>query len=171
MAQNLSHQDKEHAKLHKILNFRFEHKFKKIGIIGACLIFIILLGSKFLGMDSVLTKDILRTILLLFLLIACLSKDELEDEYNKHIRHQSYVLAFVLTTIYAISIPLIAIALDYLITNITGDGEMNFHEISAFEVLFILMGMQLLFFHTLKKFGCEQICAFDNTGIKIICCI
>jgi hypothetical protein len=59
----------------------------------------------------------------------------------------------VCAVVYSISIPLIAILLDILITKITGDGTISFYEISSFEVLFILMGLQLLFFETLKRFG------------------
>ncbi len=153
MDQNIQHIADEHKRLFKIINFRLPNQFKKIGIIGAVIILFLLLGSKFIGINTLIAKDVLRTLVLLFLLLASLSKDKLEDEYNLHIRFQSYVLAFVITATYAIVIPLIAILFDVLITNITGDGNINFHEISAFEVLFILMGMQLLFFETLKRFG------------------
>jgi hypothetical protein len=50
-------------------------------------------------------------------------------------------------------LPLIAIVFDIIITKITGDGMVSFYEVSSFEVIFILMGFQLLFFETLKRFG------------------
>lgn len=137
----------------KILNLRLPHTFKKIGLLGAFLILAFLFGYKFLGSNTLVFKDVLRTLILLFLLLASLSKDSLEDEFNRHTRYQSYVLAFVCTTVYAISIPLIAFVFDILITKITGDGTISFYEMSAFEILFILMGLQLLFFETLKRFG------------------
>ncbi len=102
---------------------------------------------------TLIVKDVLRTLILLFLLFASLSKDQFEDEFNRHVRFQSYVLAFVCTTAYAIFLPLIAIIFDIIITKITSDGAVNFHEVSSFEVVFILMGLQLLFFETLKRFG------------------
>lgn len=153
MDNKIQHIADEHKRLFKIINFRLPHGFKKIGIIGAVLILFLVFGSKFIRLNTILAKDVLRTLILLFLLLASLSKDKLEDEYNLHIRFQSYVLAVVITATYAIIIPLVAILFDVLITNITKDGNINFHEISAFEVLFILMGMQLLFFETLKRFG------------------
>lgn len=155
MAKQMTHNEDEYNRLIKILDFRLPHKFKKIGYYGAILIFVFLLGYKFLG-DNNLTlvvKDVLRTLILLFLLSASMSKDSFEDEFNRHVRFQSYVLAFVCAAVYTISLPLIAILFDITITKITGDGVINFHRVSSFEVIFILVGLQLLFFETLKRFG------------------
>jgi len=155
MEKQLSHNEDEYNRLIKILDFRLPHKFKIIGYFGAILILVFLVGYKFLG-DNAMTlivKDVLRTLILFFLLLASLSKDQFEDEFNRHVRFQSYVLAFVCATAYAIFLPLIAIIFDIIITKVTSDGSINFHEISSFEVIFILMGFQLLFFETLKRFG------------------
>ncbi|GLR16520.1 hypothetical protein [Portibacter lacus] len=143
----------EHNKLLKIINFRFQHRYKKIGIIGGALILGFLVIYKFTGGDSLLIKDVLRTIMLLFLLVASLSKDAIEDEYITHVRSQSYVIAFICAIGYSIALPLIAVLFDLLITRITGDGHVSFHEVSAFEVMFMLVCFQLLFFHTIKRFG------------------
>jgi len=153
---NQTYIDNEHSTIYKILNFRLPHKFKAIGILGAILILLFLVGSKFVGSHSLIVKDVLRSLILLFLLLASLSKDKIEDEYNLYLRFQSFVIAFVFITVYSISIPLIAILLDVAITKITGDGSVSFYEISAFEVLFIMLGIQLLCFETLKRFGRVQ---------------
>jgi len=121
--------------------------------LGAILIFLLLISSKYLGNNALIVKDVLRTLILFFLLLSSLSKDKLEDEYNRYMRFQSFVIAFVATTVYSILIPLIAIILDIVITNINGDGYVSFYEISAFEVIFIMLGIQLLCFETLKRFG------------------
>ena len=155
MAKQIPHDEEEYNRLVKILDFRLPHTFKKIGYYGAVLLFVFLLGYKFLG-DATLTllaKDVLRTFILFFLLLASLSKDDFEDEYNRHLRFQSYVIAFVCAVAYSIALPLIAIIFDIIITKITSDGIIDFHEVSSFEVMFILMGLQLLFFETLKRFG------------------
>ena len=155
MEKQRSHNEDEYNRLIKVLNFRLPHKFKKIGYSGAILILAFLVGYKFLGDYSLtlVVKDVLRTLILLFMLLASLSKDSFEDEFNRHVRFQSYVLAFVCATVYSIFLPLIAVLFDIIITKITGDGIINFHEVSSFEVIFILMGLQLLFFGTLKRFG------------------
>ena len=146
----------EYSKVMKILNFRFPHKYKMIGLIGAILIFGFLLGYKFLGANDLLVKDFCRTVILLFLLLASLSKDKIEDEYISHVRSQSYVLAFIFATAYSIGIPLISFVLDVLITKVRDEGSINFYEVSAFEVMFMLLCFQLLYFETLKRFGrCE----------------
>lgn len=142
----------EYNKFIRVLNFRLPPSFKLIGLIGAVSIFVFLLASKFIGSYSLITKDILRTLVLLFMLVASVSKDPIEDEYNRLLRFQSYVISFVFTALYTISIPLIAIFFDFIITKITGDGTVSFHQVSAFEVLFLLMGLQLLLFSSLKRF-------------------
>lgn len=145
--------DREHSKLYQILNYRLPPAFKKLGIISAVLILAGLFAYKFMGSNAPIVKDVVKTLLLLCMLVASLSKDVLEDEYNRQLRFQSYVVAFVTTTAYAILLPLVALIADLLITKITGDGSVSFHEVSAFEVIFILLGLQILFFETLKKFG------------------
>ncbi len=146
----------EYSRVMKVLNFRFPHKFKMIGLVGAILIFGFLLGYKFIGSNDLLVKDVCRTVVLLLMLLASMSKDKVEDEYIQHVRSQSYVLAFIFATAYSIGMPLISFLLDLLITKVRDGGTINFHEISAFEVMFMLLGFQLLYFETLKRFGrCE----------------
>jgi len=149
-------QEDEHNRLLKIINLRLPHIFKKIGLTTAILILLFLVGYKFFASNNLLLKDVLRTLILFFLLVASLSKDAFEDEYNRYTRFQSYVIAFVCATFYCIAMPLLALVLNVLIQQITGDGIINFHKVSAFEVMFILLGFQLLFFETLKRFGREQ---------------
>lgn len=155
MANQKTHNEDEYNRLIKILDIRLPHYFKKIGYTCAILIFVFLIEYKFLG-DKTMTlivKDILRTLILLFLLFASLSKDKIEDEFNRYVRFQSYIISFVCTTVYSIFIPLIGLIFDVAISKITNDGTNNFYEMSSFEILFILMGLQLLFFETLKRFG------------------
>lgn len=148
--------ENEHSKLLKIINFRFPHKYKKIGLISAVALMAFLIINKFFGSNTLIVKDIIRTLMLLFLLLASLSNDIFEDEYIQHTRYQSYVIAFVIAIAYSIILPLVAYVLDILITKITGEGNISFHEVSAFEVMFMLICFQLLFFETLKRFGRAQ---------------
>jgi hypothetical protein len=145
--------EKEHRTLTRILNFRLPHTLKKVGLITAVALLIILVAYKFVGSNQLIIKDALRTLLLFALLVATLSKDKLEDEYNRVMRLQSFVIAFVFTAGYAIVIPLIALVLDTLITYVSGDGVVAFYEMSAFEIIFTMLGMQLLCFEALKRFS------------------
>ena len=138
--------DNEHGRLMKIINFRFPNKYKSIALISAVAIFAFLVVYKYYGANDILIKDLSRTVMLLLLLMASLSKDSVEDEYINHVRSQSYTLAFLCATAYSIGLPIIAFLMDILITNISNDGIINFHEVSAFEVLFMLICFQLLFF-------------------------
>jgi len=143
----------EHSVVDRVLAYRIPHYWKTIGLVGGVSIFIFLLFYKFYGSNTLLVKDVCRTLVLFFLLLASLSREKVEDEYVRHVRSQSYVAAFTCALVYSISIPLIAIILDVLITKITGDGSPSFYDISGFEVMFTLIGFQLLFFEALKLFG------------------
>ena len=143
----------EHNKLSRIINFRLPHGYRKVGMIGAALVMAFLVGYKCYGGDGLLIKDICRHVMLLLLLMATMCKDPIEDEYIEHIRFQAYVVSFIFAVSYAVLLPLLALVLDLLITKITGDGQVNFYEISAFEVIFTLVCFQLLVFETLKRFG------------------
>lgn len=145
--------ENEHNRLIRIINFRFPHKYKSIGLISAGLILGFLIVFKFYGSNDLLVKDLCRTVMLLLLLMASLSKDSIEDEYIDHIRSQSYILAFICATVYSIGLPLITFLMDVLITQINNESNINFYEVSAFEVMFMLICFQLLFFETLKRFG------------------
>ncbi len=146
----------EHNKLMKIINYRLPHKFKKIGLISALLIFGFLIASKFLGFNDPIVKDLCRSAMLVFLLMTSLSKDSVEDEYISHIRSQSYTLAFICATAYSICLPFIVYLMNILIANIRNDESIDFYEVSAFEVLFMLICFQILFFETLKRYGRAQ---------------
>jgi len=142
----------EYSLIGKILSFRIPAYYKVIGLVGALAVFIVLIASNFFGGYSPLVKDLCRSLVLFFLLLASLSSERVEDEFVRHTRAESYLAAFLFALIYAICIPLIALILDVLIVQITGDGKPSFYDISSFEVIFTLVGCQLLFFETLKRF-------------------
>lgn len=154
MGNNYKQTTSEYNRLMEIINYRFPHSFKKIGLLTALALFVFIFFYKFYGANSIIVKEVIRTLILVFLLLASLSRDKVEDEYVNHVRHQSYVIAFVCATVYAVALPLIAFALDILIHQVANYGELNYHEVSAFEVIFTLLCFQLLFFETLKRFGC-----------------
>jgi len=146
----------DYTKMNKVLDYRFPHNVKKLGIAAALMIFLFLVVYKFDGANEALIKDFLKTLLLAVLLIASFSKDKIEDEYTKHVRYQSYSLAFIFAVSYAIGMPLLSFVLDLVISNFRRDGNINFHDISAFEVLFMLICFQMSFYAVLKRMGCEE---------------
>jgi len=153
MENSQSCYDKEHIKLMRVVNFRFPHVYKRIGLIGAVATLVGMTLFKFYGANLVEVKDILRTLILLFLLIACLSKDMVEDEYLNYLRHQSFVIAFVCAIGYALVLPFIVYGLDLLISMLREEGSALFMKVSAFEVMFMLICFQLLVYEALKRFG------------------
>lgn len=141
----------ERSKLYKIINFKFPHSYRKIGILIGFGLLLGLIVLKFTGLEHLVNKDLIRCLILLSLLIASLGKDKVEDEYASHIRGLSYILAVVCALSYYILLPIIALALDALIVAVSGDGQTSFYEVSAFEVMFSIVGFQLLSNYGLKK--------------------
>ena len=139
--------------LFKILNFRLPNTFKKFGLVSAALVLTFLIAYKYIGSDTTIVKDVLKTLVLLFLLFASVSKEKFEDEYIRHIRFQSLLIAFVFTAAYYILIPLVAIFLDFVIVHFLSNGSVSFYEVSGFEILFTMLAMQLLSYEGLKRFG------------------
>jgi len=148
--------ESEYNSVNRILNYRLPSVWKKIGIIGAVSVLVFLIFSKFYGSIDPVYKDVLRGVILLLLFLASLSRDTDEDEYLKHLKSQSYIIASIAALAYSIGIPLIAFVLDLLICKITGDGSPSFYKISAFEVIFSLLGFQLLFYETLKRLASAE---------------
>jgi hypothetical protein len=140
----------------KIINFKLPNTYKKVGLTIGGLLMLGMIISKFSGYNPSINKDAIRTFTLLALLIASLSREQFEDEYVAHLRGQSYIIAFVCTLGYSIIIPLVAFVLDFLIVRITGDGQTSFYEISAFEVMFMMICFQILFFEVLKRLDREE---------------
>ncbi len=141
----------ERSQVFRIINFKFPHAYRKIGIILGFGLLLGLMMSKFIGFDHLLNKDLIRTLMLLPLLVATMSEEKVEDEYASKLRGQSYILAFVCALSYNIIIPLIAFALDALIVKVSGDGHTSFYEVSSFEVMFSIICFQILFFEGLKR--------------------
>lgn len=153
MGNTISREETEYQKLFNVFNFRLPHHYKWLGILGAFSILLFLIGYKFLGSNDLVNKDFLRTAMLLFLFLATMSRDKVEDEYKRYLRYQSYVISFVFAVGYAIVLPLLSFLLEVLIVKVSGDGDIGFYKLSSFEVIFMLLGFQLLIFETLKKFS------------------
>ena len=64
----------------RFLNFKLPTYFKKIGWAGALISLVVIMSTSFFEGDLELLKDILRKVVLAFLFMVVLSKEELEDE-------------------------------------------------------------------------------------------
>ena len=133
----------------KLLNFKLPTYYKKIGWIGAIISFCAILLTGFFDGDHVLLKDVLRKVVLVFLFLVVLSKEEVEDERIQNFRALSYSFAFLAGVLYALFQPVanwIAFSL------IRPEKEVEV-DLGDFQILWVMLTVYLLFFYISKKRG------------------
>jgi len=141
--------DCERKRLNKIARFRLPNQFITIGLIVA-LGSIAMMFFRAFAMDGEAEwlKLLLQKSLLVGMLIMSLSKDKLEDEMTISLRAQSYAIAFVVGVIYALVMPYV----EYGVSNVVHSGGEPYKELGDFQVLLFMLMIQLMFYHTLKRY-------------------
>ena len=76
-----------------------------------------------------------------------ISKEALEDEFITELRMQSYKFAFTLGVIYTLVLPFV----DYLGDAVFSPEHAMFKDVGDFQVLWLLLGMQIFYFEYLKR--------------------
>jgi len=121
----------------------------KVGITLGALSIVMMLVRKFaLEGDTDWLKLLLQKTLLVGLLIMSISKDKEEDEMVITLRSQSYAIAFVIGVVYALVMPYVEFGVDSVI----GSNVSEFKNLGDFQVLLFMLMIQLMFFHSLKRF-------------------
>ena len=137
----------EMRRLRKIENFLvLPNQFKKIGLILFVLSFIILIAIKIIEIESRMGVSLLKQTLLVSLLLMAVSREKIEDELIAMIRGRAFSLAFICGVIYALVQPYF----DFLVIELVKGGAIH-EEMNAFQLLFVMLGVYLMFFHVLKR--------------------
>jgi uncharacterized membrane protein len=123
------------------------NKYKKFGVALLILAVAALLIFKFMDGEFVIAKDLAKKGLLVGLLFISISKDKIEDERASKLRSQSYTWAFIFGVGYTIVAPYISYAVKYIFK----PEKAIFAELDVFVILWFMLCIQLLFFHTLKS--------------------
>ena len=127
-------------------NFQLPPIYKKIGIGVAVLSFIGLFANKFTVNMEALRSATKYGLLIGFLLIS-ISREEIEDELIKNLRMQSYSFAFVFGVILSLFSPFV----DFVVDAILGAQEAGLDDAGDFEILWILLSVQVFYFEMLKR--------------------
>lgn len=139
----------ERKRMDKMINFRLPHVYLKIGIAIVALSILVLFWRAF-AMDG--DTEWLRTLtkkgMVIGMLLMSISKDKEEDELTVKLRTQSYALAFVIGVIYALVMPYV----DYGVSNVVKPASENLKDLGDFQVLVFMLMIQLMFYHTLKRY-------------------
>lgn len=139
--------DCEQKKMAKLINYKLPNHFKKIGWAGFALSFVVLLSTKLFDGDSTVLVEILKRLMLVFLMVVVLSKEKVEDEMIKTIRAQAFSMAFIAGVAYTLVQPII----NFIVGSILNEEMSLFEELGDFQVLWFLLIIYLVVFNKLKK--------------------
>ncbi|WP_232225381.1 hypothetical protein [Christiangramia salexigens] len=123
------------------------NSFKKIGALIFIAAFIAMFIVAFTANDPIL-KGVTKYGVLFGLLLVSISKEKIEDEFIVKLRMQSYAFAFIIGVLYALAMPFI----DYMVDLIFQSDKAEIKEIGDFEILWMLLFIQVFYFHMLKRF-------------------
>lgn len=136
----------ERKSLEKFKKYQLPHVFKKIGLGMFLIAFIAVIIIGFPEEFNNLLF-IAKIILLVGLLLISMSKEKIEDELVKDLRMQSYSFAFIIAVIYSIVLPFVNYFADIVFQNETE----GIQDVGDFTILWMLLSVQVGFFHFLKK--------------------
>jgi hypothetical protein len=141
--------EKEQKALQKIINFRLPRKFMAIGILLA-MGSIVMMFFRAFAMDGeqLILKEVLKKTLLVGMLIMSVTTDKEEDELTIKLRMQSYAWAFVIGVVYALVMPFVEFGVDSVVSE-NGD---SIKDLGDFQVLLFMLMVQLMCYHTLKRY-------------------
>ena len=121
--------------------------FKTIGIVGAIISLVAIVGLKYLMVDSDTAIFISSRVLLISLLTIAISREKIEDELIVSLRLQAYTFAFVSGVVYAIFQPII----NSLVASAIKPEKAEYEDMTVFVILWFMLFVQLCFFHLLKR--------------------
>jgi hypothetical protein len=139
----------ERSRLSKLINFRLPQYFYPLGMAIAGLSIVMMFLRAFaMDGDTEWLKLTLQKTLLVGLLLMSVARDKEEDELVVKLRSQSYTYAFIVGVFYALIMPYV----EFGVSNaLKPEGE-AFHDVGDFQLLLFMLMVQLLCFHTLKRY-------------------
>jgi hypothetical protein len=142
-------QECEQRRAQKFLNYKLPTYWKKIGWFGAIASLIAIMSTSLFDGDFELLKDILRKVVLAFLFIVILAKEEVEDERVQSFRAQSFSFAFLAGVLYALFQPVV----NWFVFSIFRPERAAYEDLGDFQILWLMLTVYLVFFYLLKKRG------------------
>ena len=137
----------ERKSLEKMKRYQLPNGFKKIGI-GIILVSLITFFVNKFSIENIDLKLTAKYGILVGLLIVSISKEKIEDELITSLRMQSYTFAFIAGVILTLlTNPLF----NYIANFISQKQQENFQEVGDWEILWILLSVQVFYFEFLKR--------------------
>lgn len=137
----------ERKSLEKMKRYQLPNRFKKIGI-GIVIISLVTFFVNKFSIENIDLKLIAKYGILVGLLLVSISKEKIEDELMTSLRMQSYTFAFIAGVIITLlTNPLF----NYIANIISQKQQANFQEVGDWEILWILLSVQVFYFEFLKR--------------------
>ncbi len=136
----------ERRSLEKMKKYQLPNKFKKIGI-GIIVFSIVAIITNKLSIDNIDLTLTAKYGILLGLLVVSISKEKIEDELITNLRMQSYAFAFIVGVVITLTNPLFS----YIANIVFEKQQENFQGIGDWQVLWILLSVQVFYFQFLKR--------------------
>jgi hypothetical protein len=141
--------DCERNRLEKITSFRLPHYFYKVGIAIGVITFIMMFIRAFaMDGETEWLKHLLQKTFLIGMLLMSIARDKEEDELTIKLRMQSYAWAFIVGVVYALVMPYV----EFGVSNVVHSGGEAFKDLGDFQILIFMLLIQLLSYHTLKRY-------------------
>ena len=135
--------------LEKITNFRLPYVFRIVGIaIAAISILMMFVRAFAIDGDTEWLKLLLQKTLLIGMLFMSVSRDKQEDELTIKLRMQSYGWAFMVGVVYTLVMPYV----EFGVSNVVHSGGEAYKDLGDFQVLLFMLMVQLMCYHTLKRY-------------------
>ena len=136
----------ERKNLEKMKRYQLPNGFKKIGI-GIIVVSLITFFVNKFSIENIDLKLTAKYGILVGLLIVSISKEKIEDELITSLRMQSYTFAFTAGVIITLlTNPLF----NYIANFVSQKQQENFQEVGDWEILWILLSVQIFYFEFLK---------------------
>ena len=136
----------ERRSLEKMKKYQLPNKFKKIGI-GIIVFSIVAIITNKLSINNTDLTLTAKYGILLGLLVISISKEKIEDELITNLRMQSYAFAFIVGVVITLTNPLFS----YIANIVFEKQQENFQGIGDWQVLWILLSVQVFYFQFLKR--------------------
>jgi hypothetical protein len=128
------------------MKYQLPYKFKKIGLGIIILSLLTAIANKF-GINHTELGQTAKYGILLGLLVIAISKEKIEDELITKLRMQSYAFAFIAGVMITLTNPLFS----YVANALFDKPQDNFEGIGDWQVLWILLSVQVMYFQFLKR--------------------
>ena len=136
----------ERKNLEKLKKYQLPHRFKIVGAVLALLSFVFLFINRF-SFNDLDYRAMAKYGMLIGMLFISISKDKIEDEFIIKLRMQSYTFAFIMGVILTLFQPFINYFVDFIVASDTA----TLKDTGDFEILWILLSVQLFYFEFLKR--------------------